>query len=203
MVPSTCQEISEKLPWLLNGSLGATERQELMGHLSSCDTCLQELDETLCAWQFLTQHIPSFDLAAYSQGLKLSGPDREQIEKHLALCTSCHEELQLALADRIVDIEARRKPISTPGGGSWRRILAATAAISAILLSFSLIWTRLDDRSAPSAHGAARQAPAIQQPEQRPADRRQKVLFDDKFESGSTAHWSESRGSVDHAQPLS
>ncbi|WP_134684902.1 zf-HC2 domain-containing protein [Brevibacillus migulae] len=40
---TTCEEIQMSLPWLINGSLKATERVSVYAHLSRCAVCREEV----------------------------------------------------------------------------------------------------------------------------------------------------------------
>ncbi len=104
MVPD-CQTVAEFLPWLLNGSLDGRERASIQRHLAGCADCRLELEESAWVWQTAGEHIPSFSLAEFAQGLPTTDWDRGQIERHLALCPSCRQELEWAAAGEVVDFD--------------------------------------------------------------------------------------------------
>jgi anti-sigma factor RsiW len=88
-----CDQTSEYLPWLLNGTLGAGERRAAEEHLRSCAACRQALADTRFAWEVFDQHLPSEQLVAYAWGDP--GVDREEVEHHLGSCPRCAAELEL------------------------------------------------------------------------------------------------------------
>lgn len=155
-----CKRTIELLPWLINGSLEAEERQPLLEHLAVCESCRHELAETADVWKLLTHHTPSLALAEYAHGLQASDLDRGSIERHLAVCPSCRQELEWMTAEaEVVDFEAARsarrpapKRVET-----WRR-LAIAAGIAAVVASGSLLPTFLRSSSVAPEPGAGRGA---------------------------------------------
>ena len=41
----SCQEAAERLPWLLNGTLGDEESRSVREHVLNCAACRRELEE--------------------------------------------------------------------------------------------------------------------------------------------------------------
>jgi predicted anti-sigma-YlaC factor YlaD len=187
----SCQNAAELLPWLINGTLEKDEEETLLGHLSTCEACRIELEETAAAAQLFSWHIPSLTLAEYAQGLPSSGPDRQRLERHLALCPSCRQELEWATPDRVIDFEtARAARVVSPGIerrprlSKWRHV-ALAAGIAAALATGGLIWTVLETFSPPATTSRMEQQASKQVTEAT-------ILFVDGFESGSIGTWSES-----------
>ena len=57
-MPMNCDQAIELLPWLLNGTLEAGERDEVRRHLETCERCREALTETRVAGSIFGQHIP-------------------------------------------------------------------------------------------------------------------------------------------------
>jgi hypothetical protein len=129
----SCDKAIEYLPWLLNGSLEGTEREEVRRHLATCERCRAALDETREAWTVFSQHLPSEALVALAYGEVPEGVDPAVAERHLATCPECAAELELAhtsrrLEEKIVPFPGPRPKGTTETGErrSWRA--AALAA---------------------------------------------------------------------------
>jgi hypothetical protein len=122
----TCDHAIELLPWLLNGSLAAGERDEVWHHLETCERCRQTLAETRETWSVFAQHLPSQDLVALAWGETPS----EAVEEHLASCPSCAAELELARMSRRLEQADNLAifPAARPTGEARRWRLAALAA---------------------------------------------------------------------------
>jgi putative zinc finger protein len=101
----TCDQAIELLPWLLNGTLDAAERDEVRRHLASCESCRQALRATRDTWDLFDQHIPSQDLVALAWGDRPAGIDPALAEAHLASCPQCAAELELARMSRRLEEE--------------------------------------------------------------------------------------------------
>src|SRR6185295_3598717 len=134
----TCDSAIEFLPWLLNGTLAAGERDELWHHLKTCERCRQALAETREAWSVFAQHLPSADLVGLAWGETPSGT----VEEHLASCPQCAAELELARMSRRLEQEenvaifpsAKPRPAAGAAPRSWRAVAMAaglTAAVAA------------------------------------------------------------------------
>jgi len=132
-----CDQSIELLPWLLNGTLGEEERQEVRQHLTACPSCQEALAGTRQAWKIFDQHIPTADLVGHAAGDPLSAVFAE----HLASCPECAAELELvrtsrglAEDDRIAVLSPRQPRVANlagtsparPAAGRWKA--AALAA---------------------------------------------------------------------------
>ncbi|MCP3962463.1 MAG: hypothetical protein GY719_31865 [bacterium] len=189
-----CPQAVELLPWLLNGTLESEEREELLGHLESCDGCRRELDEAAVAWQLLNRHVPSLAIAEYAHGLEPSDLSRERLEKHLALCPSCRQEIEFATPDQVVDLDAARieRSIAARRPDHLRRTIRGVAAGVAASITLALVsgaiildW-RENAGTAPNPTAEARPA---ERHDSKPALGATGV-FDDGFESGAITTWS-------------
>jgi len=107
-----CQGVSERLPWLLNGSLSAAEAQDVRAHLADCARCREELDETRRAAAVFDVHVPTSAILDLAWGRSVD----DLVRTHLDACAACREELDLARESRRLDEEApgarvRRLPV--------------------------------------------------------------------------------------------
>lgn len=87
-----CEEVVERLPWLLGGSLGAEEARDVRGHVAGCHRCRGELSDTQLAWAIFAAHVPEEDLLAIATGKVTPSPAAAE---HLTGCASCAEEREL------------------------------------------------------------------------------------------------------------
>ena len=187
-----CEECAELLPWLLNGTLDDSERSGVLAHLAGCGSCRQELAETAVAWKLLDQHIPSLELAEYSQGAAVSESPSRRIENHLKICPSCREELDMAVSDRVVDLSERRADRTRSLQGWGLKALASAAAVGALVVSGSF-W--LSTRSeAPTVKNSMRFVGEIATEDrdtvvENVASLDPNQLFRDGFESGAADSW--------------
>src|ERR1700726_699947 len=68
-----CDLAAELLPWLLNGTLEAGERRELIEHLRGCDACRAALADTQVAWDVFDWHPPAAALVVYAGAVDAGG----------------------------------------------------------------------------------------------------------------------------------
>ncbi len=135
-MPMNCDQAIEFLPWLLNGTLEATERDEVRRHLATCERCRAALNDTRDAWTIFGQHIPGDALVALAYGEIPAGVDPAVAERHLATCAECAAELELARTSRRLEEDdkiavfpgarSRQEPVADRGSRTWRA--AALAA---------------------------------------------------------------------------
>lgn len=198
-----CHNAIELLPWLLNGSLEAAERQALHAHLASCASCRAELEQTFDVHRLLTAHIPSLALAQYAHGRAPDGVDREHIERHLASCASCREEFEGMIADRIVAFPAtpRRTDTSTDRRRAHRQLSIwrtwAVAASLVVVVGAGVLFRNVVERPRAAAVGqtaavpaASAVLPAVVDSSEASGD----VLFSDGFEQGLSSAWTSTGG---------
>jgi uncharacterized protein YbaR (Trm112 family) len=107
-----CQGVSERLPWLLAGSLSAPEADEVRTHMKACPRCREELDETRRAAEVFGAHLSTTLLLDLAWDRPVAGPDSRLAESHLASCPECREELELARESR--RLEPMDREASTP-----------------------------------------------------------------------------------------
>lgn len=149
-----CEQAIELLPWLLNGTLQESERQEVREHLASCARCREALAETRFAWQVFDQHLPSEVLVALAYGDRLPEDiDPALAERHLATCPQCAAELELVRTsrhleedERIATMPLRHKeggnatPVAPPARAAsssrgWRSSALAASLVGLVALS--------------------------------------------------------------------
>jgi len=130
-IQMTCDQAIELLPWLLNGTLEAGERDEVRRHLETCSRCREALAETRQAFDVFDQHLPSLTLVALAHGEPPA--DAALAERHLASCPQCSAELELARMSRRLEEDGNialfpGKPVRQTGREprAWRA--AALAA---------------------------------------------------------------------------
>jgi len=137
----TCEQAIELLPWYLNGTLETAERDEVGGHLETCEACRTALAETREAGRIFAQHLPTEVLVALAYGERPDGMDPALAERHLDTCPQCAAELELTRMsrrleedDRIVPFQAppRRDPLRESPG--WRRAAMAASLVGLIAL---------------------------------------------------------------------
>lgn len=138
-----CDDVTERLPWLLNGTLGDEERAAVREHLTQCASCRRALEDTRLAWEAFDQHPPTEEIVALAWG-ETSNP---ALEEHLESCPRCTAELELARMSRrleedekIVPMPARRNqteiaPAATGGWRGWRNAAVAASLAGVVGLS--------------------------------------------------------------------
>ncbi len=167
-MPMNCDEAIEFLPWLLNGSLEAGERDEVRRHLATCESCRAALNDTREAWTIFSQHLPSEALVALAYGETSADIDPALAERHLASCPECAAELELARTSRHLENEKitpfpgpRPRQETARESRSWRA--AAMAAGLAGLVAASG-WIYEFQQVTDLQHLAQTLAPARQSP---------------------------------------
>jgi anti-sigma factor RsiW len=143
-----CDLAAELLPWLLNGTLEAGERRELIAHLRGCDACRAALAETQLAWGIFDWHPSAAALVAYAGAVEAAPATTSAapaatrdagagaIEEHLAGCPKCAAELELVrtsrlLADPAEDGRIAILPAPREAAGKWQGLPAPAAAAGA------------------------------------------------------------------------
>jgi hypothetical protein len=131
-----CDQAIELLPWLVNGTLDAGERQEVVEHLAGCAACRAALADTRTAWELFDWHPPAAALVAHAQGEAApaagaggspagsrdagAAQDRDPrgprgvdgIADHLATCPSCAAEMELLRTSRALSDPAADERIA-------------------------------------------------------------------------------------------
>jgi hypothetical protein len=181
-----CDKAIEFLPWLLNGTLEAGERDEVQGHLKSCERCREALAETRAAWSAFAQHIPTRDLAALAWGEAPTEIESATAEEHLASCPQCAADLELARMSRRLEEEgnvavfppARTRRDAGAAPRSWRAAAIAAclaAAVSSLGWLYTLQQAGSPARVAQAAPPQAAPAPVDGSLQQKLADLAAKV----------------------------
>jgi anti-sigma factor RsiW len=99
------------LPWLLNGTLNEEERQSVLQHLTTCESCRRDLAETRLAFEMFDQHPPAEAIVALAWGETPPGIDPAFLEEHLAGCPRCAAELEMARTSRGLEEDERIVPL--------------------------------------------------------------------------------------------
>lgn len=140
-----CETAIERLPWLLNGTLDPSEREEVLRHLKDCESCRQALVETREAWQIFDLHLPAKVLVALAYDETPPGMTPQEVAQHLATCARCAADLELARTSRHLEAEEnllpfapRRKkeepvPASAPHGSRRWQASALAAGLAGVI----------------------------------------------------------------------
>lgn len=174
----TCDQAIEILPWLLNGTLEAQEREEVRQHLRTCERCREALRGTQEAWRLFDEHIPTEALVALAWGQDPAGLDRTTAELHLASCPQCAAEMELVRTSRQLEQDDRiavfpgRPAVKRSNEGEFRtwRAAALAAGLAGVVAAAGwfntsqearLLNAQLAERrvEAPTAQPPARSAP--------------------------------------------
>src|SRR5258706_3456071 len=121
-----CDQAIEFLPWLLNDTLDAGEREEVGRHLETCTRCREALAETREAWRIVAQHLPTETLVALAYGESATDLDPALVERHLASCPQCAAELEMVTTSRRLEEDDRialfpgKARRQTPETGTYR-----------------------------------------------------------------------------------
>lgn len=146
-----CEQVTERLPWLLNLSLPAEEDQQARGHVGSCASCARELEQVRLAAQVFGAHLSPGSLVQLAWDRPLTGLDADLAHRHLESCASCSEELALARESR--GLEAQARPRASPAASmAWR--WGALAAALPLAFVGGMLW-RVTPDSADTAAAAA------------------------------------------------
>lgn len=127
---SSCDAgVAEKLPWLLNGSLEAEERDAVVRHLGTCSDCRRALEDCRSLGDAAAAHPPIDLLLDAAEGRPLAAEDRALLDAHRGSCAQCSAEWN-ALSVPASPIVRDR---SVPEARFWRP-LAIAAAFAALAL---------------------------------------------------------------------
>lgn len=161
----TCEQAIEILPWYLNGTLEATEREEARRHLATCEACRRALAETRDAWRIFDRHLPSEALVALAWGETPEGIDPALAGRHLAGCPQCAAELELARTSRHLEEDDRialfpAKPAAAPAREvrrdgeyrTWRGAALAAGLAAVLAMGGSFFYAQQAKQDSQQAH---------------------------------------------------
>jgi hypothetical protein len=131
-----CQQASERLPWLLNGTLEPAEAEAVRAHVDRCGVCQEEMDETRQAAAVFGAHLPPAALTDLAWDRPAAGVDADVVKRHLDRCRDCSEELELARESRRLEAapDAPRTR-AAPGAARWWRAPALAAGLAAAFVA--------------------------------------------------------------------
>ncbi|HXO41744.1 MAG TPA: zf-HC2 domain-containing protein [Thermoanaerobaculia bacterium] len=185
-----CDLAAALLPWLLNGTLEAGERRELIAHLRGCGACRAALADTQLAWDIFDWHPSAAALVAHAGAVEAGGSAAPvttgdagagAIEEHLAGCPKCAAELELLRTSRLLadpaedgriailpaprEEAAKRQGLPAPAAASAAVATtappaAATASVAAAPAP-AATWGRRDDAAARRAWQRAALAASV------------------------------------------
>lgn len=151
-----CDDIKERLPWLLNGTLPPGERAEVIGHMAGCADCRSEGQATGDWMEAAADHPDPASLIAYVYGGLFDAADAAAIEAHLRTCELCRGEVQLAKESRA----------AMPAARSQWKLWAVAAGILIVAASASAgwIWKSREEALVASNRELTREIDALRQP---------------------------------------
>ncbi len=120
-----CQNVAERLPWLLAGSLPPEEDRQARAHLASCASCAKELEDVRLAAQAFGAHLSADSLVELAWDRPLSRIDADLAQRHLESCASCAEELVLIRESRRLEAQARPRATRAPVVWRWGALAAS------------------------------------------------------------------------------
>jgi len=134
-----CETAAELLPWLLNGTLEAGERRQVVEHVRGCPACRAALADTRAAWEIFDWHPGAAALLDYARGgegeaaaAAGAAGSRQLVAEHLAACPRCAAELELARTSRRL-VEDERIAIlrrdDARASRAWRRSALAAGVV--------------------------------------------------------------------------
>ncbi len=129
----TCEEWSERIPWILNGSAEPESRRAFDAHVSGCEACSQAVRDAQFAALSYAQHPSPQLVIAYANKERIDPTISADFQQHLESCDSCNQEVvQVRLSAK----QFRKK--ANPFKISW----IATAASLLIGLALGMIVNR-------------------------------------------------------------
>ncbi len=130
----SCQDISQLLPWYLNGTVTSEERHRLDEHLQACTSCRAELADTLWAAKAFTRHPSSRTLVELAYDREV--PHQSAVLEHLQQCTDCAEQLRLIRESRRLEDDNLilfKRPRQTMSDVKRWRSIAVAAMIAGVV----------------------------------------------------------------------
>lgn len=137
----TCDQAIELLPWLVNGTLEAEDREKVRQHLKTCERCRTALADTLETLRLFDQHLPAQALVSLAWGETPADVDPALAELHLASCPQCAAEMELTRTSRRLEEDDRiavfpLKRESRKGESrTWRTAAIAAGLAGVVALS--------------------------------------------------------------------
>lgn len=143
----SCKWVAYRLPWHLNESLPKKERILVEDHLSSCDSCKKELEETLFMVELADQHLP----IELMEDWILGDVDEQAIPKvaneHLKTCEACRHVLA-SMRESWSLIEAQpqypNQQAAVPNRFRWTQLPSIIAAL--LMIALGLGWWSAERR---------------------------------------------------------
>jgi hypothetical protein len=142
-----CDQATELLPWLVNDTLEAGERQQVLQHVAGCARCRAALADTRTVWRIFDWHPSAAELIAYTTqsegGAVAASVHARGVEEHLAACPACAAELELVRAGRLLSDPAADERIAllprrrddAAARRTWRRSALAASVVGVLALS--------------------------------------------------------------------
>jgi hypothetical protein len=131
-----CEATSDRLPWLLNGTLSEMESENARAHLSLCPRCRREMEETRRAAAVFGAHVSTADLVDLAWDRPVA--ETALVHGHLESCRDCAQDLALARESRARE-DAPDLPSRRGAALRFGRYLALPSSLAAGLL-LGLWW---------------------------------------------------------------
>ncbi len=125
-----CPETAERLPELLNGTLPADARAEVLAHLRDCADCRAEWEETRAGAAILGSHLSADTIVALAWDRPDVGMDAELARRHLAQCPDCADDLAATRESRSRESAAEAAPTPARRDTLWLGLAATLAAFA-------------------------------------------------------------------------
>lgn len=127
-----CEETSQRLPFLLNGSLEPAERDAVRVHLRECEACRGDLKAARGVAEVFGAHLPTSVLVDLAFGAEPAGFDSALVRAHLDSCAACASDLALLRESRALEAEAPNRATALAARSrSWRPVGLAAALVTA------------------------------------------------------------------------
>lgn len=144
-----CNDVAERLPWLLSGALPAAEAQALRDHVAGCPACQAEMADTRTAAAVFDAHLPTSTILDLAWDRTVQGLEHSVVHRHLESCAGCREELELARESR--ELEARPDAAALPIPARPPRAMPIRFVLPAVLAAGLVVGFALGTRRTPSA----------------------------------------------------
>jgi hypothetical protein len=148
-----CNDVTERLPWLLSGALPAAEAQALRDHIAGCPACQAERAETRAAAAIFDAHLPTSTILDLAWDRTVQGLEHSVVQRHLETCAGCRDELALARESR--ELEARPDAAALPMPARPPRAMPIRFVLPAALAAGLVVGFGLGTRRTPPPTTAA------------------------------------------------
>jgi hypothetical protein len=143
-----CNDVVERLPWLLSGALPPEETQAVRDHLARCPACRSALADTRDAAAVFDAHLPTSTILDLAWDRPVPGLEPPVAQRHLESCAACREELELARQSR--ELEAEPDAAAVPASARPPRAMPVRFVLPATLAAGLVVGFALGARRTPA-----------------------------------------------------